>query len=132
METCCKFRNDGPKQRDIVGKNIEVDYFQIKEEDFGIQRYFHEMTLNNATIYLSYISEMFKYGKLNFSNDPVFSQQRYICDECDSLSSNVHLTWCSGYSKYRRNINILENNSALVKYFQQIIEHRKQADSRLE
>ena len=96
----------------------KVNYFEMKEEDFGLHESCKTLTLIESRSLFAIKYCMNRASKLNFASDPVFSKQLYLC-ECGEISSNLHFRYCRKY-EFLRIGKDLSSDKVLVQYFHDI------------
>ena len=67
---------------------------------------------------------MMQYTKMNFSNDPKYIKELWLCDSCQtSISTQSHVLWCPAYAPLRENKS-LNNDKDFASYLQSVLEIR--------
>ena len=98
----------------------------IKEDDFGPQKYFFGMQIEQVRTKFRYRTQMTQV-KFNFKNDKKFSMENWKCDSCqnDFIESQSHLIWCPAYSHLREGKN-LQSDKDLTEYIASVLNIREE------
>ena len=108
-------------------------YKKITSEDkdiqnFKLQNYMKNMTLEKARMKFSIECQMVPYVKFNFMSEKAYEKTSWACDFClengnyrpDSM---IHILECDEYSKFRNDLN-LHKDEDHVEYFSWIVKFR--------
>ena len=76
----------------------------------------------------SHRSKMMRYTKMNFSHDPRYEKELWVCESCNlAISTQSHVLWCPSYLSLRENKNI-NNDKELAQYLQAVFKIREKLD----
>ena len=107
----------------------KVNYFDLQKEEITMKEYIKTMDLNGARTMFAHNSQTMKHIKLNQMNHEPYSKVNWRCHECSSISSSRHIKWCPAYSHLREDLS-LERDDHLIKYLQEVIKIREDADNK--
>ena len=99
-------------------KYKKIDFFQMKEEEFGLNKNCLTMTLAESRILYNINNNMIRGAKTNFLSDPVYSKQSWRC-ECGEISTTLHFRYCLKYAHLHYGKDFSDTKQ-LVKLFQDI------------
>ena len=78
----------------------------------------------------SHRSKMMIYTKMNFSHDPKYEKELWVCEGCKvSISTQSHVLWCPSYLSLRENKNIT-NDKDLAQYLQAVFKGARTFDQK--
>ena len=126
VKSAIKIKND----HDILElskRYKKVNFFKLKEEGIQMKSYIKDMDLKSARTLFAYNSEVMCHIKLNQMSHEPFSKANWVCHECTSISSSIHVKWCPGYAHLRENLS-LDKDDDLIWYLSQVIKIRTEAD----
>ena len=106
----------------------KVDYFAHKDEKFGMKTNFETMNLHQCRMMFSLKAESVRTVKTHQMSDRNFEEDDWSC-KCGKLDSLSHIIRCPEYSHLRESKDLLTNEEHLVKYFQDVIKSRDEAES---
>ena len=110
----------------------KIDISVIEKELFNLKPYFKFLSVIDARLRVKIACRMTPTVRMNFQSDPKFTAALWACPGCkDSVSNEVigcrdtqdHVLICPAYAAFRQGKD-LSKDTELVKYFQNIIQHR--------
>ena len=107
----------------------KVDYLLLKEEKFELKDFFRNLSLAESRTMFAIKTNMVR-AKMNYMSDKNYAHDMWKCNECNMQCSTEHIKVCPKYRHLRTNID-WENDGMIVKYFQQVIKLREDADNTL-
>ena len=100
----------------------KANYFELREEDFGVNESVKAMTLSESRTLFSIKFSMHTVSKLNYASDPINVKQSFLC-QCGEISSNIHFLYCKKFEFLRLQKDI-SSDKGLVRYLQEILKFR--------
>ena len=77
----------------------KLDYFTLKDEEFGMKTYFHEYSLADARTKFAVDTEMLAV-KMSYSSNPEYAADLWGCEAgCGRVESLRHIQVCPGYAE---------------------------------
>ena len=105
----------------------KANYFELKDEDFGVNDSCKTMTLTESRNLFAIKYSMHTISRLNYANDPINVKQSFLC-HCGEISSNRHFLYCKKYEFLRLEEDI-SSGKGLVRYLQQILKIRDEEEN---
>ena len=107
----------------------KLNYFDLKEETFGLDENCKNMTLNESRVLYAMKNGMTRGAMLNYASDPEFKKRSWLC-VCGEMSSNLHFRYCKNY-EYLRIGKDFSSDIHLVKYLQAINKVRDEKEKNI-
>ena len=107
----------------------KLNYFDLKEETFGLDENCKNMTLNESRVLYAMKNGMTRGAMLNYASDPEFKKRSWLC-VCGEMSSNLHFRYCKNY-EYLRIGKDFSSDIHLVKYLQAIHKVRDEEEKNI-
>ena len=100
--------------------------YELSYEKFETKDYFKKLNLVDARTIFKQRAKMMEKVKMNYSSDPKYSKDLWMCDSCQSsIDTQSHVLWCPAYVTIRENKN-LSDDKDLAKYLQEVLKIRTQ------
>ena len=85
------------------------------------------MTVSSAITFFAARSFMLPTIQWNFKGNPKFRDNNYLC-KCGDRDTQSSLITCPSYKHLRDGLNIVDSDSDLVRYYQLVIQERRQEE----
>ena len=110
---------------------MKIDYIQMKKEQFDIKDYFKTMALTQSRLKFSLDMKMTRTIKSHYFGEKEFADSLWFCPgHCNRIDSIQHIAWsCEQYDHLKQGKDILNNDHDLVKFIQQVIKQRDEAQN---
>ena len=82
-----------------------------------------KLTVNEARALFKHRTNMTRYTKFNYKNNPQYAKQLWKCENCENISTESHILWCSGFQHLREGKD-LKSDKDLAKYLQAVVKIR--------
>ena len=112
---------------EIKRRYEKLDHETLKNEKYEIKDYVRNLTLHDGRLRFQIRSKMVRSVKFNYTSDPKYSSQLWLCTHCDKMDSQSHIIKCESY-KHLREGKSLENDKDLVDYFREVISLREKLE----
>ena len=96
----------------------------MSEEHFEEKRYINEMSMIDART-LFRVRSLTTNVRMNQRTDKENAKNLWKCSECGNIDSQSHILWCPFHAHLREGKS-LDNDTDLVKYFQQVFMIREE------
>ena len=106
----------------------KLNYEVLSKERCELKEYMNNLSYNDACMKFRLRASLVPTVKSHYKSDPQFARDLWSCPEgCKRIDTVSHIQRCSKYFDLRENLS-LENDHDLVKYFQSVIERRRQRE----
>ena len=95
--------------REEISQSKKLKNSKIIEENFGIKKYIHELTLKESRTLFKHRCKITQYVKVNFKNDKNYARKLWKCDHCGNVDTESHLLWCRSYKGLREGLDFSQN-----------------------
>ena len=111
----------------------KMNYEECLKEKFEMKEHFYSLNIQDSRMCFRMKNFLVPTVKSNFKNDKKFKASKWLCDDCSvtdgttrgSMDSQDHiLNHCPANEDLRKGLN-LQDNKDCVKFFQQVIQRRK-------
>ena len=107
-----------------IKKYKKISHEELSKENFECKPYLKNLNLHDARTKFKIRSKMCPTVKINFQSDKQFGRDQWSCFSCSKIDSQDHLKMCPEYEYLRRNKD-LSKDEDLVRFFQEVIEKRR-------
>ena len=96
---------------------------KLMDEKFGMKDYVKKLTVHEARALFKNRTSMTQYTKINYKNNPLYAKQLWKCENCENISSESHILWCSGFQHLWEGKD-LKCDKDLAKYLLEVVKIR--------